>query len=212
MTENRAQPGYWPILIMIGVLSGVIVAGFLLFPKTSDERNSLLARLGTTNFGEFVVPAVSMTDLNLKTGDGRPWVFSEQKIKWRLIIPGAGKCIDECRELLHTTRQVHISLGKYSRRFERVYIALDDEIDSETERYMEEHPYLTVVHGKQDELEGLKENVIVGRLIPAGTGGMMTRIREIAQHRDDLILEARKASSTIGQADGMLEDLTGAGE
>ncbi len=157
MTENRAQPGYWPILIMIGVLSGVIVAGFLLFPKTSDERNSLLARLGTTNFGEFVVPAVSMTDLNLKTGDGRPWVFSEQKIKWRLIIPGAGKCIDECRELLHTTRQVHISLGKYSRRFERVYIALDDEIDSETERYMEEHPYLTVVHGKQDELEQLLE-------------------------------------------------------
>ena len=146
MTENRAQPGYWPILIMIGVLSGVIVAGFLLFPKTSDERNSLLARLGTTNFGEFVVPAVSMTDLNLKTGNGKPWVFSEQKIKWRLIIPGAGKCIDECRELLHTTRQVHISLGKYSRRFER-------EIDSETERYMEEHPYLTVVHGKQEELE-----------------------------------------------------------
>ncbi|WP_067334589.1 DNA-directed RNA polymerase subunit beta' [Stappia indica] len=68
------------------------------------------------------------------------------------------------------------------------------------------------VNGKQDELEGLKENVIVGRLIPAGTGGMMTRIRQIAQHRDDLILEARKASSTVDQADGMLEDLTGAGE
>ena len=152
MTENQAKPGYWPILIMIGVLSGVIVAGFLLFPKTPDERNSLLGRLGTTNFGEFVVPAVSMTDLNLKAGDGKRWVFSEQKIKWRLIIPGAGKCIDECRELLHTTRQVHISLGKYSRRFERVYIALDDEIDPETGRYMEEHPYLSVVHGKQDEL------------------------------------------------------------
>ena len=26
------------------------------------------------------------------------------------------------------------------------------------------------VHGKRDTLEGLKENVIVGRLIPAGTG------------------------------------------
>ena len=30
------------------------------------------------------------------------------------------------------------------------------------------------VNGKVDTLEGLKENVIVGRLIPAGTGGMMT--------------------------------------
>src|SRR6266700_3832936 len=36
------------------------------------------------------------------------------------------------------------------------------------------------VNGKVDPLEGLKENVIVGRLIPAGTGGMVTRIRQVA--------------------------------
>ena len=33
------------------------------------------------------------------------------------------------------------------------------------------------VSGKIDTLEGLKENVIVGRLIPAGTGGTMERLR-----------------------------------
>ena len=49
------------------------------------------------------------------------------------------------------------------------------------------------VAGKADSLEGLKENVIVGRLIPAGTGSIMTKIRNIAQHRDDLILDERKA-------------------
>ena len=53
------------------------------------------------------------------------------------------------------------------------------------------------VNGKSDTLEGLKENVIVGRLIPAGTGAMMNRIREIALKRDDLILdEKQKASGT----------------
>jgi DNA-directed RNA polymerase beta' subunit len=31
------------------------------------------------------------------------------------------------------------------------------------------------VAGKTDTLQGLKENVIVGRLIPAGTGGTMSR-------------------------------------
>ena len=31
---------------------------------------------------------------------------------------------------------------------------------------------------------GLKENVIVGRLIPAGTGAVMNRLREIAAKRD----------------------------
>ena len=37
------------------------------------------------------------------------------------------------------------------------------------------------VNGKADTLEGLKENVIVGRLIPAGTGGMLRRLRKVAR-------------------------------
>ncbi|MFZ1813432.1 MAG: DNA-directed RNA polymerase subunit beta' [Rhizobiaceae bacterium] len=48
------------------------------------------------------------------------------------------------------------------------------------------------VSGKSDTLEGLKENVIVGRLIPAGTGGMMTRVRRLATKRDELILDERR--------------------
>lgn len=48
------------------------------------------------------------------------------------------------------------------------------------------------VNGKHDTLEGLKENVIVGRLIPAGTGAMMNSLREIAVKRDALIVEERE--------------------
>ena len=48
------------------------------------------------------------------------------------------------------------------------------------------------VNGKVDTLEGLKENVIVGRLIPAGTGAMMNGLREVAGKRDALILEERE--------------------
>jgi DNA-directed RNA polymerase subunit beta' len=45
------------------------------------------------------------------------------------------------------------------------------------------------VIGKIDTLEGLKENVIVGRLIPAGTGGMLARYKQVAEKRDNLIIE-----------------------
>ncbi|MDD2795319.1 DNA-directed RNA polymerase subunit beta' [Acidocella sp.] len=38
--------------------------------------------------------------------------------------------------------------------------------------------------GKMDSLSGLKENVIVGRLIPAGTGSVMNRLRSVAAGRD----------------------------
>ena len=40
------------------------------------------------------------------------------------------------------------------------------------------------VSGKEDMLNGLKENVIVGRLIPAGTGSMMSKMRAVAYSRD----------------------------
>jgi DNA-directed RNA polymerase subunit beta' len=40
------------------------------------------------------------------------------------------------------------------------------------------------VSGRVDRLTGLKENVIVGRLIPAGTGSVIARLREIAAERD----------------------------
>jgi DNA-directed RNA polymerase subunit beta' len=45
------------------------------------------------------------------------------------------------------------------------------------------------VNGKVDMLEGLKENVIVGRLIPAGTGGAIARLRHVAGERDRAIQE-----------------------
>ncbi len=48
------------------------------------------------------------------------------------------------------------------------------------------------VQGKRDKLVGLKENVIVGRLIPAGTGGATQKIRRIASERDNVVIEARE--------------------
>ena len=40
--------------------------------------------------------------------------------------------------------------------------------------------------GKRDELRGLKENVIVGRLIPAGTGLAYHRNRRAQSSGEDL--------------------------
>jgi len=51
------------------------------------------------------------------------------------------------------------------------------------------------VSGRQDTLDGLKENVIVGRLIPAGTGSVMNRLRRIAADRDKVIMEQRAAQA-----------------
>ena len=49
------------------------------------------------------------------------------------------------------------------------------------------------VQGKVDELNGLKENVIVGRLIPAGTGAGMQRLRVAASSRDAALRAQQRA-------------------
>ncbi|MCA0962244.1 DNA-directed RNA polymerase subunit beta' [Salipiger bermudensis] len=56
------------------------------------------------------------------------------------------------------------------------------------------------VQGKKDKLVGLKENVIVGRLIPAGTGGATQRVRKIATDRDGKVIEVKKAEAEAAAA------------
>jgi DNA-directed RNA polymerase subunit beta' len=51
------------------------------------------------------------------------------------------------------------------------------------------------LQGKVDTLEGLKENVIVGRLIPAGTGGGMREMRKVAAQRDQQLRNKREAAA-----------------
>ncbi|MEL6453028.1 MAG: DNA-directed RNA polymerase subunit beta', partial [Pseudomonadota bacterium] len=56
------------------------------------------------------------------------------------------------------------------------------------------------VQGKKDKLVGLKENVIVGRLIPAGTGGATQAVRKIASDRDNVVIEARREEAEAAAA------------
>lgn len=61
------------------------------------------------------------------------------------------------------------------------------------------------IMGKRDELRGLKENVIVGRLIPAGTGMAYHEARKVKEKMDDeerrAIAEADAISLAADQAD-----------
>ena len=61
------------------------------------------------------------------------------------------------------------------------------------------------VTGRSDRLAGLKENVIVGRLIPAGTGRYMSVMKRLAGERDREIIEARRAAIEAAEAQALIE-------
>ena len=51
--------------------------------------------------------------------------------------------------------------------------------------------------GKSDVLHGLKENVIVGRLIPAGTGAYVSQLKKLAVGRDKIAIAAQQQANAI---------------
>ena len=69
------------------------------------------------------------------------------------------------------------------------------------------------VQGKRDKLVGLKENVIVGRLIPAGTGGATQQMRKVATDRDNVVIEARReeaeAAAALAAPEAPADDIVG---
>ncbi len=66
------------------------------------------------------------------------------------------------------------------------------------------------VQGKVDTLQGLKENVIVGRLIPAGTGAGMNRLRVAASSRDTALRAAQRRMAEALIAPDSAEELRAA--
>src|SRR5258708_40362814 len=93
------------------------------------------------------------------------------------------------------TRPVLLGITKASLQTRSVFSAASFQ---ETTRVLTD----AAVNGKVDTLEGLKENVIVGRLIPAGTGGAIARLRHVASERDRAIQEEQAKTPPVAQIEG----------
>lgn len=140
-----------PLLIIVGLLASVLLAGFLFIPRDEAGKRRLLESLGTSNQGELLKPMVAIEQLELRNGAGETWLFKDQPIKWRLIIPVASSCNKACREALYLTRQVHVRLDKKSTRVERILLNLDQALDAETQNLIDrEHRYLKILDGSKD--------------------------------------------------------------
>lgn len=78
---------------------------------------------GTSNRGSFVTPPRAVNLAELQSLDGQR--LDGLKGQWILVVTGNG-CSDKCKELLHLTKQVHISLGREAHRVARLYIGNHD--------------------------------------------------------------------------------------
>jgi hypothetical protein len=110
------QRGFkYQIWLMLFIVAGVILAGFVIVPKTEEQRQQMIDLLGTTNIGELVKPALDFSSIldDLPVTD---------KPKWKVVTVGGIGCSQTCEDMLFSGRQVHMLMGSMTGRVERVYL------------------------------------------------------------------------------------------
>lgn len=154
MTDNPSRKsGLWQVGLMVAIIVATILLGFFMVPDSREERDQLLADLGTINHGRLLSPVRAVDPLELRRPDGTAWDSGQARPKWRVLIPVVGNCGDVCRELLFSTRQVHIRLGKNAHRLERLYVTTDAGRSASAEAsFSEEHPYLEFLYTDREKL------------------------------------------------------------
>ena len=128
----------YQIWLMLIIVFGVILAGFLMVPKTEEQRLAMMERLGTTNQGDIVSPTVDLSSLL----DSIP---QDEAAKWKVVVAGGEGCDLGCQDVLVNSRQIHMLLGKSSLRLERVYLPDSTNLELlELEELQAAHPYLII--------------------------------------------------------------------
>ena len=142
---TKQQRGFqYQIWLMLLIVGGVILAGFWMVPKTELQRQQMISIMGTTNLGELVKPTLDFAPL-------LSGVEVTEKPKWKIVIAGGAGCDNVCEHMLFNSRQVHMLLGKSTRRVERVYLADMATVDAESiELIKMQHPFLTILPNNID--------------------------------------------------------------
>jgi len=124
----------YQIWLMLIIVFGVIAFGFLMVPKSEEQRQKMIELFGTTNQGQLVKPALDVSSLL----NGIP---ASEKPKWQIVIVGGDTCGQICEDILLNTRQIHMLLGKYTGRVQRTFLQSPNQL-LDTQWLTEQHPFL----------------------------------------------------------------------
>ena len=195
------------------------------------DPQDILRLLGMEELARYIVDEVQDVYRlqGVKINDKHIEVIVRQMLR-RVVVEDAGESTYipgeqvERSEILDTNDALRAA-GKMPATFSNVLLGItkaslstDSFISAasfqETTRVLTE----AAIMGKRDELRGLKENVIVGRLIPAGTGLAFHQARKAKEAMDEAerraIVEAEEAELAAAQAsdDSAAEQAADAGE
>ena len=140
--EAKQKSFRYQIWLMLIIVFGVIAAGFLMVPKTEEQRQKMIELFGTTNQGQLVKPTLDIGALLSQ-------VSQTEKPKWQIVIVGGNSCGQACEEILYNTRQIHMLLGKYTGRVQRIFLHGPSQV-LDPQWLKQEHPFLQLAQLDSD--------------------------------------------------------------
>ena len=132
--ETKQKSFRYQIWLMLIIVFGVIAFGFLMMPKSEEQRQKMIELFGTTNQGQLVKPVF---DISSVLGE----IPKTEKPKWQIVIVGGNVCDQVCEDILLNTRQIHMLLGKYTGRVKRIFLQ-NANLIQDTDWLEQEHPFL----------------------------------------------------------------------
>jgi len=189
-----------------------------------ESPHDILRLRGVTHVANYIVNEVQEVYRlqGVKINDKHIETIIRQMLRKCIILDGgdteflAGEQIEVAR--VNIANRYLEAQGKIPAKFEiqlmgitKASLATESFISAasfqETTRVLTE----AAVNGKSDELRGLKENVIVGRLIPAGTGFAYHQERMARRKQKDVVEEQTVSAEEATQAltDALNADLSG---
>ncbi|WMN58879.1 DNA-directed RNA polymerase subunit beta' [Pseudoalteromonas xiamenensis] len=225
--EGEAYEEMIPKWRQLNVFEGETVARGEVIADGPESPHDILRLRGVTDVSNYIVNEVQEVYRlqGVKINDKHIETIIRQMLRKCLILDGgdsmflAGEQVEVARVNI-ANRELEAQ-GKIPAKFEiqlmgitKASLATESFISAasfqETTRVLTE----AAVNGKKDELRGLKENVIVGRLIPAGTGFAyhQERInrRKEAEEPVEQTVSAEEATQAL--TDALNADLLGSGD
>lgn len=143
MEEQKKKSGMDPRLtVILLVLMFVVPVGAAIVLHSMDGS----WKPGhSVNFGELVTPVRPLTELKLKTIDGKD--FSEKDLQgvWTLFYVDSSDCDKQCKENLYEVRQSRLGMGGEKERIQRVMLLTDNSKLTEMQPLLDEHFGMVVV-------------------------------------------------------------------
>jgi hypothetical protein len=134
---NDQRKGRLKLLFLVLIFALPVGIGWMLYATDWHP--------GGKSHGELVQPPRVLEIPVLQTARHKPFDAQSWGSGWHMVYVSKGACADDCRNVLHKMRQLHVSLAKEIGRMQRVWLVNDLLPPEQLSQLQDQYPDLVIL-------------------------------------------------------------------